>query len=196
MSTPTVPRTRLIGREVRLRSRPVGEPSRDDFELVQTEVPEPGDGQILVRNTWMSVDPYMRGRMDDVASYIPPFQVGSVLEGAAVGEVLASRSDTVDVGTTVSHFLGWRQYAVLGASAATVVDTTIAPAKAYLGVLGTTGLTAYAALTDVAPVRPGGLTYRNPTDGDRAGRPLVKQVVATGSRVQVDERVRSGQARI
>ncbi|MGV9774619.1 NADP-dependent oxidoreductase [Streptosporangium sp. NPDC003464] len=149
----------IIGREIRLASRPAGEPSPEDFELVQAEVPQPGEGQILVRNTWMSVDPYMRGRMDDAESYIPPFQLGAVLEGSAVGEVIASRSEAVPVGATVSHFLGWREYAVLDASAATVVDTAAVPAQAYLGVLGTTGLTAYAALTRVAPVRQGDVVF-------------------------------------
>ena len=108
------PRTRFVGQEVRLVSRPVGKPSLDDLALVRAEVPEPADGQILVRNTWMSVDPYMRGRMDDVPSYIAPFELGSALEGSAVGEVVASRSDAVAVGATVSHFLGWREYAVAG----------------------------------------------------------------------------------
>ncbi|GAA4490751.1 NADP-dependent oxidoreductase [Rhodococcus olei] len=149
----------LTGREIRLASRPIGEPARDDFELVETAVPEPAEGQILVRNTWMSVDPYMRGRMDDAESYIPPFALGAALDGGAVGEVIASRSDSVHVGATVSHFLGWREYAVLDATDATVVDTTLAPAQAYLGVLGTTGLTAYTALTEIAPVREGDVVY-------------------------------------
>lgn len=159
MTTQAVPRTQLIGREIRLSSRPVGEPSLDHFELVQAEVPEPGDGQILVRNTWMSVDPYMRGRMDDAPSYIPPFQLGSALDGAVVGEVVASRSDAVPVGTAVSHFQGWRQYAVLDLSEVTVVDTALAPTQAYLGVLGTTGLTAYAALAEVASLQQGDVVF-------------------------------------
>jgi NADPH-dependent curcumin reductase CurA len=159
MSSTAPSENQLIGREIRLACRPVGEPGPGNFELVQTEVPQPGEGQILVRNTWMSVDPYMRGRMDDVESYIPPFQVGAVLDGSAVGEVVASRSAAVPVGATVSHFLGWREYAVLDAPAATVVDTTAVPAQAYLGVLGTPGLTAYAALTEVAPVRPGDVVF-------------------------------------
>ncbi len=151
--------TQIIGREIRLAARPFGEPSPEDFELVRAEVPEPGDGGILVRNTWMSVDPYMRGRMDDRKSYIAPFQIGAALEGTAVGEVLASRSDAVPAGATVSHFLGWREYAVLPAADATVVDTTAAPAQAYLGALGPTGLTAYAALTEAAPVREGEVVF-------------------------------------
>ncbi|SEL52272.1 NADP-dependent oxidoreductase [Rhodococcus maanshanensis] len=151
--------TPITGREIRLASRPVGEPGPDNFELVEVAMPRPGEGQILVRNTWMSVDPYMRGRMDAAESYIPPFQLGAAMDGSAVGEVVASRSETIPVGATVTHFLGWREYAVLDAADATVIDTAIAPAQAYLGVLGTTGLTAYAALTEVAPVREGDVVF-------------------------------------
>ncbi|REE96720.1 NADP-dependent oxidoreductase [Thermomonospora umbrina] len=145
--------------EIRLAARPVGEPRLSDFETVVTEIPDLRDGQILVRNTWMSVDPYMRGRMDDAESYIPPFQIGAPLEGGAVGEVIASRSDTIPVGAFVSHFLGWREHAVVNASDAVVIDTTVAPAQAYLSALGTTGLTAYAALTRVAPVQEGDVVF-------------------------------------
>ena len=150
---------KIIGREIRLASRPLGEPAPQDFELVQAEVPQPAEGDILVRNTWMSVDPYMRGRMDDRETYIAPFAIGAALEGSAAGEVVASRSDAVPVGATVSHFLGWREYAVLQAAAATVVDTEVAPAEAYLGVLGAPGLTAYLALVEAAPVRDGDVVF-------------------------------------
>ncbi|MFC9977978.1 NADP-dependent oxidoreductase [Spirillospora sp. NPDC127200] len=148
-----------IGREVHLLARPHGEPRLDQFGLVEREVPDPGEGQILVRNTWMSVDPYMRGRMNDAPSYIPPFGLGVVMDGAAVGEVIESGSAALAPGTTVSHFLGWRDYAVLDASEATVVDTALAPPQEYLGALGSTGLTAYAAMTRVAPVRHGDTVY-------------------------------------
>ena len=151
--------TTLTSREIRLAGRPHGEPGPQHFELVHDTVPPLTDGQILVRNTWMSVDPYMRGRMDDTPSYLPPFQVGVALEGSAVGEVVDSRSDSVPVGATVSHFLGWRDYAVVDAASAQAVDVTAAPPQAYLGPLGTTGLTAYAALTDVAPVRSGDTVF-------------------------------------
>jgi NADPH-dependent curcumin reductase CurA len=151
--------TILTSREIRLAGRPLGEPGPQHFELARGTVSPLTDGQILVRNTWMSVDPYMRGRMDDTPSYIPPFQVGVALEGSAVGEVVDSRSDSVPVGATVSHFLGWRDYAVVDAAAANVVDVTAVPARVYLGPLGTTGLTAYAALTDVAPVRSGDTVF-------------------------------------
>ncbi|MFD5698982.1 NADP-dependent oxidoreductase [Streptomyces lasiicapitis] len=147
-------------REIRLAARPVGQPVPTDFELVTTQVPDSvAEGQILVRNTWISVDPYMRGRMDDVPSYIPPFELGAALDGSAVGEVVASGSADVPVGATVSHFAGWREYVVLDAAAVTVVDTALAPASAYLGPLGTTGLTAYAALTRIAPVKEGDVVF-------------------------------------
>ncbi|MDH6462458.1 NADPH-dependent curcumin reductase CurA [Micromonospora sp. A200] len=142
-------------REIHLASRPQGWPTADNFRLVETEVPTPGPGQIVVRNQFMSVDPYMRGRMNDVKSYVPPFQLGAPLDGGAVGEVVASEADGVKVGDTVLHGLGWREYALLDAKAARPVDPTIAPVTAYLSVLGMTGLTAYAGLLDVAGMKPG-----------------------------------------
>ncbi|WP_084965929.1 NADP-dependent oxidoreductase [Thermoactinospora rubra] len=143
-------------KQIVLASRPAGQPSLDDFRLVTAEVPELREGQMLVRNTWMSVDPYMRGRMDDKPSYIPPFRIGEPLEGSAVGEVVASRGP-VPVGATVTHFAGWREYSVV--DDATVIDTSAAPEQAYLGPLGTTGLTAYIALTQIAPVRRGDVVF-------------------------------------
>ncbi|OZM82774.1 NADP-dependent oxidoreductase [Pseudonocardia sp. MH-G8] len=152
----TLPTTR----EIRLAARPVGEPRPEDFALAHAPLSALSDGQVLVRNTWMSVDPYMRGRMDDIPSpVLPPFAIGAPLEGSAVGEVVASRAPGVPVGATVAHFLGWREHAVLDAEAATVVDTALAPAQAYLGPLGTTGLTAYIALTEIAPVRDGDVVF-------------------------------------
>lgn len=147
------------GSEVHLVARPEGEPKPTDFALVTTEIPEPGPGQILVRNDWMSVDPYMRGRMNDVKSYIPPFQLNQAMEGGAVGTVIASNAPSVPVGTEVLHFLGWREFAVLDASGVQVVDTSLAPAQAYLGVLGVTGLTAYVGLKEIAPVKEGDVVF-------------------------------------
>ena len=146
-------------REIRLASRPHGEPTAENFELVDVTIPEPSDGQLLVRNTWLSVDPYMRRRMDDIPSYLPPFQLGAALEGSAVGEVVASRVPDVPVGATVAHFAGWREHSLLDAAEATVVDPAIAPPQAYLGALGTPGLTAYIALTDIAPVNHGDVVF-------------------------------------
>jgi NADPH-dependent curcumin reductase CurA len=149
----------IINREIRLASRPLGEPGPENFELAKATVPDAVAGQILVRNTWMSVDPYMRGRMSDAESYMPPFQVGAPLEGSAIGEVITSLAPEIPVGATVSHFLGWREYAVIDAAAATVVDTEYARPQDYLGVLGPTGLTAYVAVTQSAPVEPGDVVF-------------------------------------
>jgi NADPH-dependent curcumin reductase CurA len=143
------------GREIHLASRPDGWPTPDNFALVEVPVPTPGPGQVLVRNLVMSVDPYMRGRMNDVKSYVPPFQVGAALDGGAVGEVIASAADSHKPGDIVLHGLGWREYALLDAEAARVVDPALAPVSAYLGVLGMIGLTAYAGLLDVAAMKPG-----------------------------------------
>ncbi|NUR88634.1 MAG: NADP-dependent oxidoreductase [Nonomuraea sp.] len=149
----------MTNREIRLASRPTGEPTESDFALAESVIPALADGQVLVRNTWMSVDPYMRGRMDDAESYIPPFQLGAPLEGSAVGEVVESRAPGIPVGATVSHFLGWRDFSVVDAADAVVVDTAVARAQDYLGVLGPTGLTAYLAVTEIAPVRQGDVVF-------------------------------------
>lgn len=146
-------------REIRLAARPVGEPTPADFELAASDLPPLAPGQLLVRNTWMSVEPYMRGRMDDAESYIPAFELGAPLEGGAVGEVVESRADAVPVGATVVHFLGWRDHAVVEATAATIVDPSVGPVQAHLGVLGTPGLTAWLALTETAPVRRGDVVW-------------------------------------
>jgi NADPH-dependent curcumin reductase CurA len=142
------------GREIRLAARPVGEPKPTDFELAEVDVAAPADGEVVVRNLVMSVDPYMRGRMNDVKSYAPPFQLGAALEGGAVGEVVESRADTHAVGDVVLHGLGWRDYAVGPATAFRRVGPTDNPSH-HLGVLGMPGLTAYAGLFDVARLQPG-----------------------------------------
>ncbi|MGK5685307.1 NADP-dependent oxidoreductase [Actinoplanes sp. URMC 104] len=136
-------------REIRLAARPNGWPTAETFEIAEAPTPEPGPGQVLVRNLVMSVDPYMRGRMDDVKSYVPPFQLGAPLEGAAVGEVVASEAPEVPVGAYVVHGLGWREYAAVDAARARVVPAAD-NLTAYLGVLGMTGLTAYVGLLDIA----------------------------------------------
>ncbi|MER2137474.1 MAG: NADP-dependent oxidoreductase, partial [Arthrobacter sp.] len=146
-------------REIQLASRPDGWPADENFRLAETEVPQLQDGQVLVRNTLMSVDPYMRGRMNDAKSYVPPFQLDAPLDGGAIGEVVDSRTETHKTGDTVLHNLGWRDYAVLDAKRARVVDTGIAPASAYLGAMGLTGLTAWAGLTKVAELRKGDAVF-------------------------------------
>jgi NADPH-dependent curcumin reductase CurA len=147
------------GIEIRLASRPTGWPTEANFAVVEAEVGKPADGQVLVRNLVMSVDPYMRGRMDDVPSYVAPFQIGRPLEGGAVGEVLESTVDALKPGDTVLHNYGWREYAIADARHVVKVDTTLAPPGAYLGVLGMPGLTAYAGLVEVAEFRDGDTVF-------------------------------------
>ncbi|SDT81400.1 NADP-dependent oxidoreductase [Actinoplanes derwentensis] len=147
-------------REIRLASRPSGWPTAENFEVADVPVPEAGPGQVLVRNVYMSVDPYMRGRMNDVKSYIPPFQIGQPLDGGAIGEVVASQDETVPVGAFVVHGLGWREFSVVDAGKVRVVDPAAAPTlSAYLGLLGMTGLTAYAGLLDIAQFREGDTVF-------------------------------------
>ncbi|MEU5257464.1 NADP-dependent oxidoreductase [Amycolatopsis sp. NPDC021455] len=145
--------------EIRLASRPEGVPTHDNFEIVDTEVPSPGENQILVRNLIMSVDPAMRGRMKDVKSYAPPFQVGEVMSGGAVGEVVESNVDDVKVGDHVLHQAGWRTHAVLDAGRYVKVDGAAAPLSTYLGVLGMPGLTAYSGLLESAEFKPGDTVF-------------------------------------
>ncbi|MEP7160039.1 MAG: NADP-dependent oxidoreductase [Dermatophilaceae bacterium] len=153
MTTPTT------ARHIVLAERPDGWPSAATFRLESATLPPLGDGEVLVRNLVMSVDPYMRGRMNDVQSYVPPFSLNAPLDGGAVGEVIASTDDSLPVGRTVLHGLGWRDYAVLASSSASPVDTSLAPASAYLGVLGMPGLTAYAGLLAAAEFQPGDAVF-------------------------------------
>jgi NADPH-dependent curcumin reductase CurA len=145
--------------EVRLAARPHGWPTVETFEITRAEVADPAPGQLLVRNLMMSVDPYMRGRMDDRKSYVPPFVVGEALQGGAVGEVVQSTVEGFKPGDTVLHGLGWREYALVDARSAAKVDPSVAPLAAYLGVLGMTGLTAYAGLLRTAEFKPGDVVF-------------------------------------
>jgi len=146
----------ITSRAFHLVSRPTGEPTEDNFELVTNTLPDPGDGEIAVKNLALSVDPYMRGRMRDVPSYAPPWQLGKPADGGAVGEVIASGSDRVPVGSLVVHNLGWRDHAVLPADQATAVPRRdgLSP-TVYLGALGMTGRTAYVGLFRIAHFQPG-----------------------------------------
>ncbi|GAA3122537.1 NADP-dependent oxidoreductase [Streptomyces rameus] len=159
----------MINREWHLLSRPVGWPKPEDFALVEAPVPTPGEGQVLVRNKYLSVDPYMRGRMSAAKSYTAPFELGKVMQGGAVGEVIESNAEGIAVGDHVLHFLGWREYAAVDAKNAVKVGPTAIPAvtvdpeavplSAYLGVLGMTGLTAYAGLLRTASFKEGDVVF-------------------------------------
>ncbi len=145
----------MQSQQVILARRPVGMPSVEDFEIREAELPEPGDGEVLVRNVCMSVDPYMRGRMIDRKSYVPPFQVGEALTGGAIGQVVRSNAPDVPEGEYVESFFGWREAFVAKASELRRLGELAAPASAYLGVLGMPGMTAYAGLLEVAALKDG-----------------------------------------
>ena len=143
-------------REIRLKSRPVGTPTAANFDIATVDVGAPGAGQVLVRNTWMSVDPYMRGRMYDRASYVPPFQVGEALQGGAIGEVVESNAEGFAKGDLVSSMFGWRELFVAPAAALEKLPRQPGiPDEAFLGVLGMPGLTGYAGLLEIGQPKPG-----------------------------------------
>ena len=154
------------GEEVQLVRRPEGEPRAEDFRLASRELDEPAAGQILVRNSWMSIDPSARLRMHEaVSSYMPPFELGEAVQGWAVGEVVSSQAEGFAVGDQVLHQKGWRQYALLDTDQPPPVgperievDAAI-PAKSYLGALSWVGLTSYAGLLDVAELRDGDVVF-------------------------------------
>jgi NADPH-dependent curcumin reductase CurA len=137
----------MKGREIRLASRPVGWPTTENFAAAEVEVPAVGPGDVLVRNLFMSVDPYMRGRMNDVKSYVPPFQVGQALQGGAVGEVLDSQAPGLGRGDIVLSMRGWRDVFVAPASELQKLDASVQPLSLHLGALGMPGLTAWVGLT-------------------------------------------------
>jgi NADPH-dependent curcumin reductase CurA len=144
----------VSAREIRLAARPKGWPTAETFEFADVELPSPGDGEVLVRNTFMSVDPYMRGRMNDVKSYVPPYELGKALEGGAIGEVVESGVDGVSPGDLVLHNSGWRSHALLRQF------TRLRPVEGvstshFLGALGMPALTAYVGLLDIAEFAPG-----------------------------------------
>jgi NADPH-dependent curcumin reductase CurA len=145
----------ITSREIRLASRPEGEPTLDNFSFATVELPEPQAGEVLVRNLCMSVDPYMRGRMNNVKSYVAPFEIGKSLQGGAVGRVIASADDKLPVGTHVLSMFGWREAFVAPASQLQVVDVSVAPPSAYIGILGVTGLTAWVGLFGIANLKDG-----------------------------------------
>lgn len=138
-----------------LASRPGGFPTEANFELVEAPAPEPGEGEVLVRNHWLSLDPYMRGRMDAVKSYAKYVELGEVMTGGTVGEVVASRNPRFAVGEYVNGPLGWQLYAVSDGANLRKVDPARAPLSYYLGVLGMPGVTAWMGLLDIAQPKPG-----------------------------------------
>lgn len=142
-------------RQIVLAARPVGMPKPGDFKLVETPMPAPKDGEVLVRTIWLSVDPYMRGRMSDAPSYAGPVAIGGVMVGDTVGEVVESRDPSLKPGDIVDAYIGWQAYGTIRARAARKLDPKLAPVSTALGVLGMPGMTAYFGLIEVGRPRTG-----------------------------------------
>jgi NADPH-dependent curcumin reductase CurA len=146
-------------REIRLANRPLGAPVASDFDLVEVQLPDPIEGELVIRNAYISVDPTRRNRMNDVKSYVPPFAIGDPLTGGAVGQVIASRNDRFAEGTWVVHDLGWREAALSDGRGMRSVDPGLAPLSTSLGVLGMTGMTAFVGIVDIADVQEGDTVF-------------------------------------
>jgi NADPH-dependent curcumin reductase CurA len=142
-------------RRIVLAARPVGAPKDSDFRLVESDVPEPGPGQVLLRTIWMSLDPYMRGRMNEGRSYAKPVEVGEVMEAGTVSEVVASNLPGFAPGDVVEGRTGWQSHAVADGSGLRKIDPVLAPLSTALGVLGMPGLTAYTGLLNIGQPKPG-----------------------------------------
>jgi len=150
-----------MNRRVLLKSRPVGEPKPSDFEIADAPLPKPGDGELLIRTIWLSLDPYMRGRMNDVKSYSAPVELGGVMTGGTVGEVMESHHPGFQPGDFVLSYGGWQTHHVAKAGAAPgpfgplKLDPRVAPISTALGVLGMPGMTAFVGLYDIGQPKPG-----------------------------------------
>ena len=183
----------ITSREIRLKSRPVGMPSADNFEVVTVSVPRPGPGEVQVQNLWMTVDPYMRNRMAQRASYAPssqpgkeahggaigeiaasnstmygwrpPFQLGEALDGGAIGEVAASDDPRFKPGDLVSSWFGWREWYNAPVATLQKLDTFGLPPQAFLGVAGMPGLTAWVGLLKIAMLKPGDVVFVSAASG-------------------------------
>jgi NADPH-dependent curcumin reductase CurA len=144
-----------VNRQIVLRSRPEGAPGLDNFELVHGESPQPGDGEVVMRTRWLSLDPYMRGRMSAAKSYAAPVDVGATMVGGTVSEVTASRHPGFAVGDIVLGSGGWQDYARASGDGLRKLDPATAPVTTALGVLGMPGMTAYTGLLEIGQPKPG-----------------------------------------
>jgi len=143
------------GKRIVLASRPVGEPKPSDFRIEEYPVPAPEDGHLLLRTIWLSLDPYMRGRMNDVASYAAPVQIGEVMEGGTVSEVIASNHAAFKKGDIVLSRAGWQTHALSDGRGLIKIDPQLAPISTAVGVLGMPGMTAYMGLLEIGKPQPG-----------------------------------------
>ncbi|MEP6636668.1 MAG: NADP-dependent oxidoreductase [Acidobacteriota bacterium] len=145
----------MENKQILLASRPTGMPSSENFRIADTALPQPQEGEVLVRTLYMSVDPYMRGRMSDRKSYIAPFEINEVITGGVVGEVVESRSPMFQPGDLITGMLGWRKYSVVKGGELRKLDPKLAPVTTALGILGMPGLTAYFGLLDIGQPKEG-----------------------------------------
>ncbi|MEO9932866.1 NADP-dependent oxidoreductase [Rhodopirellula bahusiensis] len=152
-------------KQIELTSRPDGMPQKSNFDLRSAEVGPIKDGEILVKNQWMSVDPYMRGRMKDTDSYVPPFQIDEPLEGGCIGEVIQSNNADYKEGDLVLGNLGWREYWTSNGDGITKIDPSLAPPQAFLGALGMTGMTAWVGLHKIAQLKEGSTVFVSAASG-------------------------------
>jgi NADPH-dependent curcumin reductase CurA len=171
-----------MARAWHLISRPDGVPTPANFELREFDLPALGDGDIHVRNLWLSVDPYMRGRMNDVKSYVPPFALDAPMEGGAIGEVVESKAEGFAKGDKVLHMGGWRDEAVIGAKSALKLPELGADPQSFLGILGVTGSTAYFGLLDAGQAKEGDVVFVSAAAG-AVGSAVVQIAKARGMTV-------------
>ena len=171
-----------MARAWHLKSRPSGMPTQENFELKEFALPEVGEGMVRVRNRWLSVDPYMRGRMNDVKSYVPAFEVGAPMDGGAIGEVIDSKAEGLNTGDLVQHMAGWRDEAVVPARTIQKLPDLGAPPERFLGVLGVTGITAYFGLLDAAHAKEGDIVFVSAAAG-AVGSVVVQVAKAKGMTV-------------
>ncbi|MCY8858558.1 NADP-dependent oxidoreductase [Bacillus atrophaeus] len=141
--------------QIQLARRPQGVPKHEDFRIETISVPEPKQGEVLVKTLYVSVDPYMRGRMQNTKSYVEPFALDEALSGGVIAEVVSDGDGQFKKGDIVIGNLNWQEYSAASESALRKIDTSIAPASAYLGILGMTGLTAYFGLMDIGRPKQG-----------------------------------------
>jgi NADPH-dependent curcumin reductase CurA len=172
----------MTNRAWHLTSRPEGLPTMDNFALEEAPVPALEDGWVRVENKWLSVDPYMRGRMNDVKSYVPPFALGEPMQGGAVGKVVESRSPDLEEGDTVFHMAGWREQAAAPAAAFNKVPPIPVEDHQWLGNLGLTGATAYFGLLRVAEAKEGDIVFVSAAAG-AVGSAVVQIAKAKGMTV-------------
>ncbi|MDP4162873.1 MAG: NADP-dependent oxidoreductase [Bacillota bacterium] len=142
-------------KQIILKNRPSGTPTHENFGVVQAPIGKPAKGEVLIRTLYISVDPYLRGRMNDTKSYIPPFKLNEVIKSGVVGQVTESQSDLFQKGDFVLGSLGWQEYSIAGEKSVRKIDPNLAPVSAYLSVLGMTGLTAYFGLLDIGKPKEG-----------------------------------------